>query len=85
MRSADCTPFARSAKGPEPHLDAVAFAASVLITLAVVGQLADVAERTGVPVVALAGAFVAVLAGVFRLVLGLVRGGDPRAMTPPSK
>jgi hypothetical protein len=76
---------ARSAKGSGPIFDAAAVAASILITLAVVGQLADVAERTGVPVVALAGAFVAVLAGVFRLVLGLVRGDDPRTMIPPSK
>ena len=85
MHSADCTAFARPAKGPGPNLDAIAFAASVLITLAVVGHLADVAERTGVPVVALAAAFVAVLTGVFRLVLGLVRGDDPRALIPPSK
>ena len=85
MNTRESTSFARPAKGPGHTFDAMAFAASILITLAVVGHLADVAERTGVPVVALATAFVAVLTGVFRLVLGLVRGDDPRTMIPPSK
>lgn len=85
MRTADSTPFARPAKSPGPTIDTAVFAASILITLAVVGHLADVAERTGARVEALAAAFVLALPVVFGLALCLVRGDDPRALIPPSR